>query len=284
MSKIILDHYPLPILRTGMVVESRTDQNKGDKFARGGEGRSGGFTLIELLVVLAIIAILATLLLPAVSQAKARARNAKCQNNERQWGMALRMYVDDFGAYPMRFVNQQWGRPATPGEVLMDGAEQLDRYFGRNGLLMRLECPQNWNLPGWWVTGPVNPGFYNYNDFAKQLAVQPLLLDIGGDEAKFFALRESAVAAPADMIAFFEATLRSPRTAVSPVPPQLLEATYPWNGDELYYKHKGAGNFLYCDGHVTAVARKRIALHLDEVRRQWFNDNLPHRELWAVWR
>jgi prepilin-type N-terminal cleavage/methylation domain-containing protein/prepilin-type processing-associated H-X9-DG protein len=111
------------------------------------------FTLIELLVVIAIIAILAAMLLPALSLAKQRAWTTGCNSNLHQIGLGLKMFADDNNElYPESGSTIYWGAidPATRKAGWM---EQIFPYVGSTNAY---NCPGNVQLP------PAQQGPFNY--------------------------------------------------------------------------------------------------------------------------
>jgi prepilin-type N-terminal cleavage/methylation domain-containing protein/prepilin-type processing-associated H-X9-DG protein len=102
-----------------------------------------GFTLIELLVVIAIIAILAAILFPVFAHAREKARQTVCLSNERQIGMSVLQYVQDYDEhYPASIDGQYvyWENMVQPyiknGEIVAATGEN----YGRGGV---------WDCPSW---------------------------------------------------------------------------------------------------------------------------------------
>src|ERR1051326_6389239 len=98
--------------------------------------RRTGFTLIELLVVIAIIAVLAAILFPVFARAREKARQTTCLSNQRQIGLALLMYAEDYDGMIV-----PWARgPGYPGEPEADRlwGGLLQPYLKNRGVLF---CP-----------------------------------------------------------------------------------------------------------------------------------------------
>ncbi len=109
------------------------------------------FTLVELLIVIAIISVLASMLLPALNQAREMARSSACMNNQKQAGMALLMYADQ---------SQGWIPPVKTGSwtkslmhYLWDTNLIAEGVIGKNSVM---QCPSSPEA-GKWCAEPTNP-------------------------------------------------------------------------------------------------------------------------------
>lgn len=250
------------------------------------DGTSRAFTLIELLVVVAMIAILAGLLLPALSRGKAAAKATECRNNLHTMALAMQMYLGDFNAYPPTFGMGIMGFGEKYGWLMEDDWKMLlvpfigvedDRFTEREDTMRVLRCPQKVSNED----GKRGEGQYAMNASGTAPFKTSLNLGIGGSGEGWGrrAIKESVVSTPADLVAVGDIlpgpTLGEMFWTSGHFDPCSTNTAL-WPGAS---HGGGSANMLFADGHVES-GRQTNWLSVAN-RHRWNNDGQPHPETWG---
>lgn len=223
--------------------------------------RNKAFTLVELLVTIGIVALLLSITIPAMLKGKSKAKSIDCQNNLRQLGIGLALFVEN---------NQQYPLAVNPGFYTQKNENHLQHWSAAiwvNGLgnpaneafqaetKSLFKCASSKKPKEW----PERKGWsdYGYNNFGngnENSSVGLGLLEIKDD--LHIPVPENQVKAPSRTYAIGDG-IKGEKSNLEDGSSELRKGLLPYNSPEttvsrLNKRHTGNINILFADGHAEA--------------------------------
>jgi prepilin-type N-terminal cleavage/methylation domain-containing protein/prepilin-type processing-associated H-X9-DG protein len=237
--------------------------------------RFWGFTLMELLVVMAIVALLAAMLLPSLSRARAQGHSVACKNNLRQIGIALGMYVSEHRSYP----------PFWSTKSCQLWPDRLLPYAPLNWTNHAWHCPA-YLANGGIVKVVAEPLFLAWTSYAYNSSGAAFRWRSEGDPSLGLGLRprnaasEPEVRAPAEMYTVTDARSVRLHPGIGGRPSMYAYRNRLDLDEDTAPPHGQGYNIVFADAHVALVKRNDY-LYPPRSAAHWNRDNQPHPEVWA---
>jgi len=258
-----------------------------------------GFTLIELLVVIAIIAILAAILFPVFAQAREKARQISCISNEKQIGLGILQYVQDYDEYypqANNTIGTQWYDNIQP--YIKNGDKVGGISFGAGGVF---HCPsfpnaaqgQNYGASDGLFPNNLglNPGDVNFQSpwglTAVDAPADKIMVGEKGANGAFWGYEQFLTLQNWWATSVLTAGVYDPAKDNSSIGIDSIhdrDLTAPntaWEGARtVRYRHSGASSVLFCDGHVKGMVKGSIKWYKNVYIQGVYEQNVAKQYSW----